>query len=397
MNLPDPHMTSQTTPRHAAAPPQPAAGTGLADATLVAAATVFGALPLFGNAGALELTAALGVAGISLLAAWRGRRARHADATPAAVDDASASDRLHRLSSLLVGVLPVWLQHVGTVRTQTEDAIGKAVQSFASITEQCEAAGFEGVRSSARNREQESISLLTLCERQLRPVISTMTQMLDSKDAMLAIVNDLSRATVELQDMANGVGHMAAQTNMLAINAAIEAARIGDAGRGFAVIAKEIRALSQVSAQTSKQITDRVDAVTKMVQATVETASSTSASDKTALELAGCVVQDVLTHVRELSVNAEKMRAQGGVIRADIEDLFVNLQFQDRVSQIITVIDNNIVRLNTTLERNEAVPDTDEWLGELRRAYTTGEQRRVHATNSGEDASARPAAEVLFF
>ncbi|WP_085315394.1 methyl-accepting chemotaxis protein [Derxia lacustris] len=369
-----------------------------ADLALGIATCGFAGLPLLGAAGPLEFTALLGVAGCLLAAGWRRAAAR-----PAAADDAGArpagGDRLQRLSALLGGVLPVWLQHVGSVRHQTEDAIDKAVQSFASITEQCEAAGFDLGKGSGRAPQEGTISLLTLCERQLQPVIATMTQMLDSKDAMLAIVNDLSRATVELQDMASGVGHIAMQTNMLAINAAIEAARLGDAGRGFSVIAKEIRVLSQVSADTGKQITERVAAVTAMVGATVQTASATSVSDKTALALAGCVVQDVLAHVRDLSADAERMRAQGGVIRADIEDLFVSLQFQDRVSQIISVIDADIARLKTALERDEPAPDAAAWLADLRRDYTTAEQRQAHAGPAAghDDGPARPAAEVLFF
>ena len=361
----------------------------------------FAALPLLGQVGALQICAAAGVSVISVWAAWRAVRASLA--APQVVDApaADAATLLAKLPTLLASVLPVWLEHVGSVKTQTEEAITQLLISFSSITEQFEAAGFKGANgASADGQGATTISLLTLCERQLRPVISSMTRILDSKGTLVKSVHDLSVVTVELQNMASGVGHIAAQTNLLAINAAIEAARAGDSGRGFAVIAKEIRHLSQESAKTGKQITDRMASVTKMMKATVDAAAKASVDDKAIIELSGSVVQDVLAHVRALGTDAERMRGQGTIIRADIENLLVNLQFQDRVSQIISVIDGDIKRLRDTLDSDAAVPGADEWLTDLKRLYTMDDQHDIHASKAPdgrEPAQAAAAAEVVFF
>jgi methyl-accepting chemotaxis protein len=349
--------------------------------------------------GALEIGAALGVAAISTLAAWRASRCARVFAKELAQTVEQASAQIDDLPSLLAGVLPVWLDHVGAVKSQTEEAITQLLISFSSITEQFEAAGFKGAGGSSSEGPETTISLLTLCERELRPVISSMTKILDSKNTLVSSVHDLSLVAVELQDMASSVGHIAAQTNLLAINAAIEAARAGDSGRGFAVIAKEIRHLSQVSAQAGKQITDRMANVTKMMKATIDVATKASVDDKLAIELSGSVVQDVLGHVHELGANAEKMRGQGNIIRSDIENLLVNLQFQDRVSQIISVIDGDIKRLMDAIESESAVPGADEWLSDLRRLYTMNDQHQVHApkTKGDREQVSSPAAEETVF
>lgn len=359
-------------------------------------AVAFAALPLWHHVGPLEFAAPLGVAAVAAAVLRRARRELRS-AAPAPVDTtAEAKQQLERLCGLLGAVLPVWLQHVGSVKSQTEEAINQLVASFASITGQFEAAGFKGVGGIVDGHPDQAFSLLTLCERELQPVIHSMNQMLESKGAITASVNELSQATTELQTMVVGVGQIAAQTNLLAINAAIEAARAGESGRGFAVIAKEIRSLSQMSADTGRQITGRIGRVTQLMKSAIDTATAASAHDKNAIELSGSVVQDVLNHVRELSQNSDRMRSQGNTIRSDIETLLVNLQFQDRVSQIIGVIDGDIQRLEASIATGEPLPPPDEWLGQLQRHYTMDDQRRVHgAGDAGKTTTA--SAGVEFF
>jgi len=368
----------------------------MASAVKILSVSAFGALPLFGHVGALEVVALAGIATTSTIIAWRASRAARVCSVP----EVASGGNSEGLSPLLVSVLPVWQEHVGAVKSQTESAINELASSFASISEQFEAAGFQGANGTSADGQETSMSLLTLCERQLQPVVASMTHILDSKGSLVSSVHDLSHATIELQNMANGVGQIAAQTNLLAINAAIEAARVGDAGRGFAVIAKEIRNLSQVSAQTGKQITERMAQVSKIMKITVDAAAAASEHDQSAIKLSGDVIDDVLTHVREMSSNAEKMRGQGSVIRAEVDKLMVNLQFQDRVSQVISVIDTDIVRLKGAIEGELPLPSAQEWLDELQSHYTMPEQRRGHVSGDsvGSLKAAPPAAaKAIFF
>lgn len=379
----------------------PSPGGRAIDLGLLVAALAFGALPLLGQVGPLQVAALAGIAATATLACWRARRASSAPEAPTALDDEQADvagPGLDGLSNLLTSLLPVWLQHVGSVKTQTEEAITGLVLSFSSIIEQFEAAGFKGAHGTSQTGETVTISLLTLCERQLRPVIKSMSTILESKGALVASVNELSQTTSELQNMANDVTRIAAQTNLLAINAAIEAARAGESGRGFAVIANEIRVLSQVSAQTGRQINERIAQVTQIMRSTVDVAAEASEHDKVAIELSRSVVQDVLTHVREISQNAERMETQGNIIRADVSRLLINLQFQDRVSQIISVIANDIERLGTAAASEQPLPPAEQWLADLQSQYTMKDQRQNHAQPaSGASRSAAPADNRVTF
>lgn len=367
---------------------------------LVLLALGFAALPLASRAnwqGAVALAGVAASLGLIALGDHRQRgrhraapdteRSEPVDAAGNAADAGPAADPA--LVPLLATILPVWGQHVGSVRTQTEEAITKLALSFASITRQFEAAGFRGAHAEAEGGT--TFSLLTLCERELTPVISSMKKILDSKKLLVDAVNELSVTTKELSSMATDVGLIAAHTNILAINAAIQAAHAGDSGRGFAIIAKEIRALSQTSAEAGKRIALRMAEVETIMNATVGMAEEASANDSIAIELSGNVIQDVLAHVRELGNDAEAMRAKGNVIRSDTDNLLISLQFQDRVSQIIGVIDTDILRMHQAIGADAApLPSPEQWLAELETHYTMDDQRQGADAATADD-------DVVFF
>ena len=388
---------------HDAATP---AGGVVADVMLPMLAAIAGLVPFVVEASLPRAAAGLAMLACLCLLGWRLKTVRerlHATPELGAGAPQGAASRSSELQDLLAGVLPIWLCHVDCVHEQTRVAVDQLARSFSKINEQFESAGFQGSIDPERDEANARLNLLVLCERQLQPVVSSMTSILEGKAALVDSVNDLASATGELRDMASAVTRIAAQTNLLALNAAIEAARVGAAGRGFAVIAKEIRELSQVSATTGKQITDRIARVSTVMSATVAAATQTATNDKTVIDLSSSVVEDVLTHVRAMSSDSDRMRGQGNVIRGEVERLLVSLQFQDRVSQILSVVDADMQRLQHALSAPDRMPDAQAWLAELQGRYTMDEQRQPASrpgrarTTTHSPAVAAPTTEVTFF
>jgi methyl-accepting chemotaxis protein len=280
------------------------------------------------------------------------------------------------LAALLQEVLPAWKYHVDTTRNQTENAVTKLTESFGSVLEQFDLAGIGGVGAKGQNESGNAISLLDLCERELQPVVMSLTQVIDGKDALLTNIRNLATQTLELQAMAAEVRSIAAQTNLLALNAAIEAARAGESGRGFAVVASEVRMLSQRSAETGTRIGQRVGQIAEIMQNTMAGAEAATVEDKRAVSLSGELVEHVLGHVRKMGASAESMHSHGMVVRKEVEKLLVAMQFQDRVSQILSGVEHNIELMQETLEHidTHALPTAHDWLEALNQSSKMDDQ-----------------------
>jgi methyl-accepting chemotaxis protein len=137
-----------------------------------------------------------------------------------------------------------------------------------------------------------------------------------------------------------------------------------------------VRMLSQRSAETGKRIGERVGQIATIMKTTMANAEEATLQDTRAVSLSGDLVEHVLGHVRKLGAAADTMHKHGMVVRTEVEKLLMAMQFQDRVSQILSGLDNNMALMHQTLEQPSAtgLPQSDEWLEALNQAANMNDQ-----------------------
>ena len=306
-------------------------------------------------------------------------------------------------------LLPVWGAHIESSRQQMETAIAELSQRFGGIVDRLDQA-MKASNMAAGSSDSASHGLVAVFDRstqELNAVLESLRKATASNSEMHAEVQNLGSFVTELQQMAAEVASIASQTNLLAINAAIEAAHAGESGRGFSVLAQEVRKLSAMSGETGRRMTDKVNLVGQAIAKARQSAEASAAREVASISVCEGSINGVLSGfhnvTQALVESADVLKRESIGIQSEICEALVQLQFQDRVSQVMSHVRQNIEQVPGELaasregfERTGDLQPVDAaaLLAALQKTYAMAEE---HTTHRGGSVSAPASEEITFF
>lgn len=222
-----------------------------------------------------------------------------------------------------------------------------AVNDVAAVVEEM-AAGMEQVLSNTEHVVRSAENTAQLANKGQESIQTTIQQMDNIQKAVnhsATLVEQLGARSQEIGQIVEAISGIANQTNLLALNAAIEAARAGEQGRGFAVVADEVRKLAEQSQLAAKQIADLIVAIQEDTSETVKAMNNGTQEVETGTKVvmeAGNAFTEIAQHIQDVNEMIRGISQELEEISHGNEQIVSSMQKVEETSQAIAYQAQNV-------------------------------------------------------
>ena len=189
--------------------------------------------------------------------------------------------------------------------------------------------------SNAENRAAENETHVTVGQQTVSEALKAMSVLegafTNTQDSMLHLVNE----STQVSNVLSVIKAIAEQTNLLALNAAIEAARAGEQGRGFAVVADEVRSLAQRTQDSTKEIDD----IVASLQNRTHQVGTSVTQAATLMQKAGGELQRIVIVFEDIRSSTEAIHGLNTQVAASTEEQ--SLVSKEIATSMIVIRDNS--------------------------------------------------------
>lgn len=190
-------------------------------------------------------------------------------------------------------------------------------------------------------------------KKEINVLLKSITDVKDSFEEMVKRINNLDRSVSKVGGITEVINDISEQTNLLALNAAIEASRAGEAGRGFSVVAEEVRTLAEQSKQSTSQIQELIQSISNETKDVI----STSNKVKGVVKGQSSIVDSTMKSFEEMSEHVDKI---GPLVDDAYRSIKVTNESKDAVSEKIESV--TAVSEETSASSEEIAASSEEML-----------------------------------
>lgn len=302
------------------------------------------------------------VLGSALIWSWRGgekeRRAEVDRYEELRTKDEHMQKLLYGLSQSVDKEYESMLYAVGQIRVIIDDAVRKLEAGFKGLNVESQLQSdlvlkvINAMSSGTRAEESQGKMTFTAFTHETNNILEYFVNHVVeiSKESMMLVhrIEDMATQMETVVGLLTDVKQISDQTNLLALNAAIEAARAGEAGRGFAVVADEVRNLSIHSNRFSDEIRDVVTRAMNNIDDARSVVGNMASKDMSIAIRSKARVDEMLLELNEINLQVEntldEVSTSGANIHHQVGEVITCLQFEDIVRQLTFEVEDRINR-----------------------------------------------------